>query len=533
MAGVLGRKTINPAFTGGFSQGGRKRSSGGQRLSTTQAPADVYKVFPKDTGRDDVAYGDRFRTGPADAKSPGYGYMYGNNQIATTSEDKESWARNVPGGTNPITSPLPGKLGDPEINPMRTHPILPGQEDTGLGDVTLPEKPSYLNVPELPDATEEFKSYEAKTREVQPEETMQGQMHRIMEEGNPLMDLRRQQADKAMAARGLYHSASGVEAAERAMLEAILPIASQDAATYSNQARINQEFIQNAANMDTETFNNEVTARANQGRQLQTMQYESDIREYLAGVDQRYAVQLETLKQEYDILGEQYKQAGTLYSDSLRSIAAVLGNNQLTPEQQAAAVESLVGQLEAGLQFVTGVSGGTTGEGTIPNSAPVGPIVNQEDGAAFTETGAPVDGISNNARLGVFPGGEIKSTGRVEDVRLRQFDPLEGMVSSHAPDPEIMRVDQSTGIPTLMKIGIWYYRPKNWTATDGTRNVQALSYENQQYVEMVALTTPEVQRRKLEYRDYLNSGGKSHGAFAGGFMEGGVNRPPSLFAQIG
>lgn len=537
MAGYLGGQTRKPIYTGGLSQGSSRTSSASQGLSgrtqATQrlqsntrpstaspatrrqstAPEDIYKVFPADTGRNDVPFQDRFRTTKADAQ-PGGGYvtsMAGGTQDAGTQE----------GGTSAPTAPAPAASGGPTtpVSPLR--PPEGGGPSDVAGPVTIPEKPSYLDRPELPDYTEEFQDYEAQTREVQSDETMQGQIKGIMEEGNPLMDLRRSQADQAMAARGLYHSTAGVEAAERAMLESILPIASQDAATYSNQARINQEFLQDASNMNVETFNSEIVAKANQGRQMQLMSYESDIRERLAGVDQRYAIQLETLTQEYNILGEEYKAASTLYSDSLRSMAALLGNNDLTPEQQAAGVESLVGQLEAGLQFMTGVSGGTIG-GITPESG------GGEPGGEVTEDGEPVAGVSNQSTLGVYPGGEMNSSGQFKDAKLKALDPLEGIVNAHAPDPEILRIDQSSGLPSLVKVGNWYYRPRGWNENNGLGSSQIMLGQGKQYLELLAMRQPEQQRLKSRSDDWIkdNPGGARLGGPAG------VVNAPNLYLEI-
>ena len=496
-----------------------------RRRST--APEDIYKVFPEDTGRNDVKFQDRFRTGPEAAKTPTYSeHLSSGRTQEVIPQRPEQYAPQPAQTQGPAATPQ-APPADRVRQPMPTKPQQPAGEKPPEA-LPMPERPSYLDRPELPDYAEQFKEYKAETREVQPMETMQGQIKHIMDEGNPLMDLMRTRADQQMAARGLYHSTSGIEAAERAMLDSILPIASQDAATYSNQARINQEFLQNASNMNVETFNNEIAQVANQGRQMQLMSYEADIRERLAAVDQRYAMQLETLTQEYKILGEKYRSAGSLYSDTLKSMASILGNNALTPEQQKAGVESLVGQLEAGLQFVTGVSGGT---GTDARPTVMSGATPEAGMALMTQEGAPVAGISGQRTLGVYEGGEIEPRGKPDSPEIRRITAMGALEKADAPGAEILRIDQGSGFPTLMKVGNWYYRPTNWNEDSGMRNVQiAQGARGVNYLEMMPMKEPEQQRQDERFARYRRENPGATGGRLGARMA--FATPPNLFVRV-
>ena len=74
-------------------------------------------------------------------------------------------------------------------------------------------------------------------------ETVQGQLQGLLSDGNPYVERARHMGRESAAARGLLNSSISAQAAEAAAIDAALPIASQDASTFFNQAMNNQNAV--------------------------------------------------------------------------------------------------------------------------------------------------------------------------------------------------------------------------------------------------------------------------------------------------
>jgi hypothetical protein len=90
-------------------------------------------------------------------------------------------------------------------------------------------------------------TYTATTSQVNaPTETMQGQVASILSQDSPLMQRAKALATQEMAQRGLVNSSMAQGAGVAAMTDRALPIASQDAQTFSQRALINQDALNQA-----------------------------------------------------------------------------------------------------------------------------------------------------------------------------------------------------------------------------------------------------------------------------------------------
>ncbi|WP_020409802.1 hypothetical protein [Hahella ganghwensis] len=85
-------------------------------------------------------------------------------------------------------------------------------------------------------------SYEADQREVNPYSTVSGQLTGLLSQDNPYMKRAEQNALRTANSRGLLNSTMAVGAAHGAAIDAALPIAQQDAATYHDQSKTNQAY---------------------------------------------------------------------------------------------------------------------------------------------------------------------------------------------------------------------------------------------------------------------------------------------------
>jgi len=86
---------------------------------------------------------------------------------------------------------------------------------------------------------------------VTDDQTVAGQVNKLTAQNSPLMEIARTNAKQAANERGLVNSAMAVSAGEKAAYDSVLPIATQDAATYSKAAgytvdQTNQKNLQDA-----------------------------------------------------------------------------------------------------------------------------------------------------------------------------------------------------------------------------------------------------------------------------------------------
>lgn len=117
-----------------------------------------------------------------------------------------------------------------------------------------------------------------------PTETVQGQLKSLFDEGNPLMVQARNRAEAAAAGRGLQNSSLAVGASQLAQMNAAMPIAQQDAATYAQRA------MQNA-----QTINDYRMAEMSYYQELGKLKEQGNINAYLTGLQAGYERDLAVL----------------------------------------------------------------------------------------------------------------------------------------------------------------------------------------------------------------------------------------------
>jgi len=119
--------------------------------------------------------------------------------------------------------------------------------DTQQGSAANQPTPAGLVASSLP-AQNTVTTYSPQTRQVnQPTETVQGQVTSILAKDSPLMQRARTIAAQGMAQRGLVNSSMAQGAGVAAMTDRALPMAQQDANTYSSTAAENMNAQNRAA----------------------------------------------------------------------------------------------------------------------------------------------------------------------------------------------------------------------------------------------------------------------------------------------
>lgn len=283
-------------------------------------------------------------------------------------------------------------LDPPEYNPNAT----------GAESPTLTPMPGASDINQASAST-----YSADQITVDPKSTVSGQLEGLLSKSNPYIGRARTSAAQTGNARGLLNSSMSAGAGEAAAIDAAMPIATQDAQTYgqsqlANQQATNAALGQNAqlttdvskANTDAlnvipnanvqlsssqqlaqqqaglqeqinqQDFNRNLgTMEADVAAKEQFATFDANIRTQLAAIQQDYAVELETLSQNYEIQKNLDTSMGSMYDGALRSISNVLADPGMTTAQSTNAVKVIIDNLGSGLNFLAGISGNTQGVG--------------------------------------------------------------------------------------------------------------------------------------------------------------------------
>ena len=354
---------------------------------------------------------------------------------------------------------------------------------------------------------------------VEPEkQTVQGQTAGLIAGESPLMQLAETNAKRQMNQRGLLNSSMAVGAGQEAVIKQALPIATQDATLYANQAKYNADIanqqaqfkasaenqvaLSNAAaknaaanfeaaakNTSSAQYSKDVntsvsqmmdiafktgTANADNATKLAVQQLDADTRKYLIDTEATYKNQMQASAS-----------TNELYQQVTKNIADILANPDLDTKAKQAAVDVQKGYLNSGLQIlaatsgVSGVSelvdftegtgnttgetagGGTTGGGTTGGGTTGGGTTG---GTGFVKPAALTTGANFQAVAKQY--GDTLNTGggvAVNDkgvATLSYQDPITGKAASFAMpsgsyyDPDKKQIVDSTGKQVAVPSGL-------------------------------------------------------------------------------
>lgn len=225
---------------------------------------------------------------------------------------------------------------------------------------------------------------------VDTNQTVQGQTAGLIAGESPLMQLAQTQAKREMNQRGLLNSSMAVGAGQEAVIKQALPIATQDATVYANQAKYNADIanqqaqfkataentaaLSNAAaknaaanfeaaakNTSSAQYAKDVntsvsqmmdiafktgTANADNATKLAVQQLDADTRKYLIDTEALYKNQMQASAS-----------TNELYQQVTKNIADILANPDLDAKAKQAAVDVQKGYLNSGLQVLSATSG--------------------------------------------------------------------------------------------------------------------------------------------------------------------------------
>lgn len=185
--------------------------------------------------------------------------------------------------------------------------------------------------------------------------TGQTQLAGILNRGGPLMQQAATAGNQQAAARGLLNSSMAVQAAQAAVLDRAIPLATADAQTINQGAQFNANQEQqtksaNAGYNQQANMQNAQTSNAmgqwNTGQQNESTLKAMDVnsREQLAGIEANYKT-----------LMQANSSASDMYNQTMKIIGDIQNNKDVS--DKASAINSQIAWLRSGMQMVQNLNG--------------------------------------------------------------------------------------------------------------------------------------------------------------------------------
>lgn len=219
----------------------------------------------------------------------------------------------------------------------------------------------------------------AQTQVNQPTDTVQGQITGIIDANSPLMQQAARRANEAANARGLLNSSIAVGAGQEAVMDRALPIATQDANTYTNTRLANQnstnaglqfsaaaenQASQTNATLGTDTSQKNAAAANN----LQLTNMDQAFKTAIANTDAQNKVVLQQLgdqtkvglaniEADYKTLMQTSSSAADMYRQTLDSIGKVVSDTNMNAAAKATAINGYMGWLKTSMNLVASING--------------------------------------------------------------------------------------------------------------------------------------------------------------------------------
>lgn len=224
----------------------------------------------------------------------------------------------------------------------------------------------------------------AQTQVNQPTDTVQGQITGIIDANSPLMQQAARRANEAANARGLLNSSIAVGAGQEAVMDRALPIATQDANTYTNTRLANQnstnaglqfsaaaenQASQTNATLGTDTSQKNAAAANN----LQLTNMDQAFKTAIANTDAQNKVVLQQLgdqtkvglaniEADYKTLMQTSSSAADMYRQTLDSIGKVVSDTNMNAAAKATAINGYMGWLKTSMNLVASINGVDLGD---------------------------------------------------------------------------------------------------------------------------------------------------------------------------
>ena len=260
-------------------------------------------------------------------------------------------------------------------NPLDTNYTNPAAQIPGSSLIN-PTAPAANATPTNATATG-FQG--AQTQVNQPTDTVQGQIAGIIDTNSPLMQQAARRAAEQANTRGLLNSSIAVGAGQEAVMDRALPIAQQDASTYTNTRLANQnstnaglqfsaaaenQASQTNASLGTDTSQKNAAASntlqlTNMDQAFKTAITNTDAQNkvVLQQLGDQTKVGLANIEADYKTLMQTSSSASDMYRQTLDSISKVVADTNMNAQAKATAINGYMGWLKNSMNLVASING--------------------------------------------------------------------------------------------------------------------------------------------------------------------------------
>lgn len=300
----------------------------------------------------------------------------------------------------------------------------PGVQYTGLEDMTKPDtltegqQESGLLVPQIPDRDlYDPTKTQAPQVQVAPESTVAGQMTNLLDRENAYIRQARQRAMGQAASRGLLNTSIATGAGEQAAIQAALPIATQDAATFAQAASQNSQ-------QATALLLEQLGIKG----QLDAADLDAATKMMGIAMDNENKLLLTQITEDNKRALQSDASIATAYSNTMTSIAQVYQNPDMSAYQQEQAAEYFMSSFKSYVEFQD-VAGGSNYADQFDWGHWDVTAAEQEAGTTITPQTAPFgdEGASHGEIRFHRGGGRVGSGQRYQwDDYQKRWNPLHG-----------------------------------------------------------------------------------------------------------
>lgn len=199
-------------------------------------------------------------------------------------------------------------------------------------------------------------------------DTVAGQLDTIIGADSPIMQRAATRADQQMNKRGLMNSSMAVGAGQAAVMDAALPIASQDATTSATVNRENTAAANNQRQFTAGATNTAASQTAQLGTQVDLANAENTQQANLARADFAHKTQMQQLSDatrvnlanieaDYKTLIQTSASAGDLYKGTVASVSQIIQDPNMDQASKTAAINGLFNRMSVAMNLIGSING--------------------------------------------------------------------------------------------------------------------------------------------------------------------------------
>lgn len=232
------------------------------------------------------------------------------------------------------------------------------------------------------------------------------QVNKVTDPNSPIMQRAVAAANEASNDKGLLNSSMGVGAAENAVLQAAVPIATGDVNAMNTAGLATQQQQSQASLSNAQQANAMQTAQAQLTSQSNLQNAQAQNAQIMSQMGQENQVQLNALNNQYQSYLNTNQNASTLYNNVMAQIGNIQSNSNIDAATKSTQIQQMMTYLNSGLSMMSAVSGLNLSAGLNFGNNPgtLGTITQPAKPSAAT-TAAPVATTTTPARRPLGPHG--------------------------------------------------------------------------------------------------------------------------------